>query len=34
VDDIILTGNYHVKMKRFKANLANKFKIKDLDELH
>jgi Reverse transcriptase (RNA-dependent DNA polymerase) len=34
VDDIILTGNDHVQMKKFKDNLANEFKIKDLDELH
>jgi Reverse transcriptase (RNA-dependent DNA polymerase) len=33
VDDIIVTGNDHVEMKRLKANLAKEFEMKDLGEL-
>jgi Reverse transcriptase (RNA-dependent DNA polymerase) len=33
VDDIVLTGNDHVEMKRFKANLAKEFEMKYLSEL-
>jgi Reverse transcriptase (RNA-dependent DNA polymerase) len=30
VDDIVLTGNDSVEMKRLKASLAKKFEMKDL----
>jgi Reverse transcriptase (RNA-dependent DNA polymerase) len=33
VDDIVLTGNDSVEMKRLKASLAKEFEMKDLDEL-
>jgi Reverse transcriptase (RNA-dependent DNA polymerase) len=33
VDDIVLTGNDSVEMKRLKASLAKKFEMKDLGEL-
>jgi Reverse transcriptase (RNA-dependent DNA polymerase) len=33
VDDIVLTGNDSVEMKRLKASLAKEFEIKDLGEL-
>jgi Reverse transcriptase (RNA-dependent DNA polymerase) len=34
VDDIVLTGNDPVEMKRLKTSLAKEFEMKDLDELH
>jgi Reverse transcriptase (RNA-dependent DNA polymerase) len=33
VDDIVLTGNDSVEMKRLKASLAKEFEMKDLGEL-
>jgi Reverse transcriptase (RNA-dependent DNA polymerase) len=33
VDDIVLTGNYPVEMKRLKASLAKEFEMKNLGEL-
>jgi Reverse transcriptase (RNA-dependent DNA polymerase) len=33
VDDIVLTGNDLVEMKRLKASLAKEFEMKDLGEL-
>jgi Reverse transcriptase (RNA-dependent DNA polymerase) len=33
VDDIVLKGNDHVVMKRFKTNLAKEFEMKDLGKL-
>jgi Reverse transcriptase (RNA-dependent DNA polymerase) len=29
VDDIVLTGNYFVELKRLKASLAKEFEMKD-----
>jgi Reverse transcriptase (RNA-dependent DNA polymerase) len=34
VDDIVLTGNDPVEMKRLKISLVKEFEMKDLDELH
>jgi Reverse transcriptase (RNA-dependent DNA polymerase) len=33
LDDIVLTGNDPVEMKRFKTSLVKEFEIKDLGEL-
>jgi Reverse transcriptase (RNA-dependent DNA polymerase) len=33
MDDIVLTGNDHVEMKKLEANLAKEFEMKDLGEL-
>jgi Reverse transcriptase (RNA-dependent DNA polymerase) len=33
VDDIVLTSNDPIEMKRLKASLAKEFEIKDLGEL-
>jgi Reverse transcriptase (RNA-dependent DNA polymerase) len=34
VDDIVLTGNNPVEMKKLKISLVKEFEMKDLDELH
>jgi Reverse transcriptase (RNA-dependent DNA polymerase) len=34
VDDIVLTSNDPVEMKRLKVSLAKEFEMKDLGELH